>query len=529
MTSTTERVVAEPSWPARAALAAAPWPYVERRTLTRPEGHTTSAPPTSAKRDRPPQPALRGAGPDIQWRRRAIASVLVLDGFAGMLAAGLADLVRFQSSALVDSHYLLGVVVAPLLFCAAVALARGYEIRFLGSGPEEFRAILRAAVGIGLLAGLLSYSLRAELARGYLLLVCAIFTVLAVLGRCRYRRMLRRSRRAGRCLHDVVLVGHDALVVDLIQQVRREQDGGLRVVGSCVPGGSSAAVEALGVPVLGDLQSVPAMVRRYAVDTVAVTSCAEMHGPALRRLAWELEGADVDLVVAPGLVEVAGPRLHIRPLCGLPLLHVEQPELGGSRRLVKEAMDRGVSLLALLLLCPALLAIALAIKVTSPGSVLFSQTRVGRSGREFRIWKFRSMRSDAEQELLDLSDQNTHGDEVLFKIRRDPRVTGVGRWLRRFSLDELPQLFNVLRGDMSLVGPRPPLTGEVARYGDDVHRRLLVKPGLTGLWQINGRSDLSWDESIRLDLRYVENWSLSLDLLILWKTFAAVVGGHGAY
>jgi exopolysaccharide biosynthesis polyprenyl glycosylphosphotransferase len=226
---------------------------------------------------------------------------------------------------------------------------------------------------------------------------------------------------------------------------------------------------------------------------------------------------------------VAGPRLHIRPLCGLPLLHVEQPDLDGGRRLVKTAMDRIGSLLALLLLSPALIGIAIAVKATSRGSVLFAQTRVGRSGREFQMWKFRSMESDAEQRLSELTAQNRHGDEVLFKIARDPRVTPVGRWLRRFSLDELPQLVNVLRGEMSLVGPRPPLPGEVARYGSDVHRRLLVRPGLTGLWQINGRSDLSWDESIRLDLRYVENWSLSMDLLILWRTLAAVVTGQGAY
>jgi exopolysaccharide biosynthesis polyprenyl glycosylphosphotransferase len=254
-----------------------------------------------------------------------------------------------------------------------------------------------------------------------------------------------------------------------------------------------------------------------------------MGGPALRRLAWDLEGTGVDLVVSPGLVEVAGPRLHIRPLCGLPLLHVEQPELSGFRHLVKAALDRFGSLFGLVVLSPFLLVVALVVRTSTPGPVLFTQLRVGKDGREFRIWKFRTMHVDAEQRRAEVAADNVHGDEVLFKIPRDPRVTPVGRWLRRFSLDELPQLANVLLGQMSLVGPRPPLPSEVARYGHGVHRRLLVKPGLTGLWQIRGRSDLSWDESIRLDLRYVENWSLALDLMIIWKTFAAVLGGRGAY
>jgi exopolysaccharide biosynthesis polyprenyl glycosylphosphotransferase len=281
--------------------------------------------------------------------------------------------------------------------------------------------------------------------------------------------------------------------------------------------------------VLGDLNQASVIVRRCGVHTVAVTACAEMSGPALRRLAWELEGSGVDLVVAPGLVDVAGPRLRIRPLCGLPLLHVEEPELVGARRLVKAALDRVGASVALVALAPIMLGLALAVRSTSPGPVLFRQARVGKDGREFSLWKFRTMFVDAEQRLYDLRRSNVHGDEVLFKMRNDPRVTPLGRRLRRFSLDELPQLVNVLRGHMSLVGPRPPLPREVARYGQGVHRRLLVKPGLTGLWQIHGRADLSWDESIRLDLRYVENWSLSLDIMILWKTLAAVVSGRGAY
>ncbi len=234
-------------------------------------------------------------------------------------------------------------------------------------------------------------------------------------------------------------------------------------------------------------------------------------------------------MVAPALTDIAGPRIHIRPVAGLPLLHIEEPELSGGRRLVKAMFDRTVGLLAVLALLPALLFIGIAVRLTSPGPALFRQTRIGRGGRPFTIYKFRSMHVDAETRLQALLEYNDRSEGVLFKIRRDPRVTGIGTVLRRYSLDELPQLLNIVKGDMSLVGPRPPLPSEVEQYEMDVHRRLLVKPGLTGLWQVSGRSDLSWDEAVRLDLHYVENWSLILDFMILWRTVAAVVKGRGAY
>jgi exopolysaccharide biosynthesis polyprenyl glycosylphosphotransferase len=259
-----------------------------------------------------------------------------------------------------------------------------------------------------------------------------------------------------------------------------------------------------------------------------VTTASETAADYLRRLSWQLEGTGVDLLVAPGLVEVARPRLHIRPLDGLPLLAVEQPRFTGWPRLMKGLLDRAGAALAILLLAPVLLALAVAVRMSGPGPVFFRQQRIGQGGRPFRMIKFRSMVPDAERHLELLREANV-SDGLLFKIREDPRVTPVGRWLRRYSLDELPQLFNVLGGSMSLVGPRPPLPEEVARYDSSVSRRLLVKPGLTGLWQISGRSDLPWEETVRLDLRYVENWSLALDALIIWKTGRAVLTGSGAY
>jgi exopolysaccharide biosynthesis polyprenyl glycosylphosphotransferase len=292
--------------------------------------------------------------------------------------------------------------------------------------------------------------------------------------------------------------------------------------------GDDAVTEVEGVPVAGDFTQVAAVVERIHACTVAVLACPELDGVALRRLAWQLEKDAVDLVVAPALMEVAGPRTSIRPVAGLPLLHVEHPELSGGRRLAKSAFDRVGAGLALIFLWPVLACIAVAIRLDSKGPALFRQVRVGRDGREFTVLKFRTMVPDAERRKAALVQYNDH-DGVLFKIRNDPRITRTGGWLRRYSLDELPQLINVLRGDMSLVGPRPPLPEEVAQYGDDVRRRLVVRPGMTGLWQVSGRSDLSWEESVRLDLRYVENWSLTLDLMILWKTWSAVARGSGAY
>jgi len=286
--------------------------------------------------------------------------------------------------------------------------------------------------------------------------------------------------------------------------------------------------EVAGVPLYGGLDDVPAAVRAFGADTVAVLACPEMDGIRLRSLAWELEKTGTDLCVSPALLDVAGPRTTIRQTAGLTLLHVDHPQLSGFRVFVKDLFDRSVAAAALILLSPLLILLAVAIRLHDRGPALFTQVRVGKDGHMFRIYKFRTMVVDAEKRRNQLLESNDT-DGVLFKLRNDPRVTAVGAHLRRWSIDELPQLFNVLLGQMSLVGPRPALPDEAARYAEHVRRRLVVKPGLTGLWQVNGRSDLNWEESVRLDLRYVENWSFVLDLQILWKTISVMVRGSGAY
>jgi exopolysaccharide biosynthesis polyprenyl glycosylphosphotransferase len=322
-------------------------------------------------------------------------------------------------------------------------------------------------------------------------------------------------------------VGHELAVADLVTELGRDGYHGLNVVGACVvqPGELD---ELAGVPVYGGLDDITAAVKAFGADTVAVTACPEMNGVRLRGLAWELEKTGTDLCVSPALLDVAGPRTTIRPTAGLTLLHVDHPQLTGIRLVIKDLFDRCAAAAALVMLAPVMALLAISIRLHDGGPALFTQVRIGKDGREFLIYKFRTMVVDAEKqqaELLTINDS----DGVLFKLRKDPRVTAVGAYLRRWSMDELPQLFNVFLGDMSLVGPRPAVPDEVAKYAEHVRRRLVVKPGLTGLWQVNGRSDLSWDESVRLDLRYAENWSFALDLQILWKTISALVKGAGAY
>nr|WP_230984919.1 sugar transferase [Microbispora oryzae] len=442
-----------------------------------------------------------------------------------LLAGAVAVVVRFGEVTPYTTPYVAASAVLPVVWVAALGLNRAYEARLIGVGQEEFRRIAQCA--FTLLAGvaIAAYVTRTDLARGYVVITLPLTGALTLGVRYGLRRRLHRRRASrGECMRRVVAVGHRRAVADLVTRFRRERYHGMEVVAACLPGHGEGAIA--DVPVLGDFTDVALVVEQVRADTVAVLACPELDGPALRRLAWRLERSRTDLVVAPALMEVAGPRTAIRPVAGLPLLHVEHPELTGVRRLMKNAFDRIVAAVVLVALAPLLAVLAAAVRAGGPGPVLFRQTRVGRDGAEFTILKFRTMGQDAERRKIELASD---ADGMLFKIRCDPRVTPLGARLRRYSLDELPQLINVLRGDMSLVGPRPPLPEEVARYGDDVRRRLVVRPGMTGLWQVNGRSDLSWEESVRLDLRYVENWSLMLDLQILWKTWSAVMSGAGAY
>jgi exopolysaccharide biosynthesis polyprenyl glycosylphosphotransferase len=415
----------------------------------------------------------------------------------------------------------------PVIWIVWVAMLGGYDARYIGLGSEEFRRIINSAVSLTAAIAIVSYAFKANLARGYILIALPVLTILDLLARYGMRKRLHRHRSQGRYMRRVTAVGHAAAIADLITQLRQDSFHGLEVVAACLPGGTGTT-EIEHVPVVGTFDDAAKVASDIGADTVAVLACPEMDGRTLRRLAWELEKDGTDLCVAPALMDVAGPRTTIRPVAGLPLLHVDHAELTGAKRAIKSFFDKAIATAALCIFSPLLALISITILLHDGSPVLFAQTRIGKHGLPFTVLKFRTMVRDAEERKEQLAALN-EGDGLLFKMRRDPRVTTIGLWLRRYSLDEFPQLFNVVLGEMSLVGPRPPLPTEAARYGDDVRRRLVVRPGMTGLWQISGRSDLSREDAVRLDLRYVENWSLALDLQILWKTCAAVVKGRGAY
>jgi exopolysaccharide biosynthesis polyprenyl glycosylphosphotransferase len=397
----------------------------------------------------------------------------------------------------------MGATVLVLTACA-LSVARAWDPLVLGHGSAEFSRLLRGFLGAAVVVALGSLASLLPAGRPWVFGVLPIAGALATFGRLGLRRELHRRRRAGAAMARVLAVGTEDAVATLVAQTRRAPYEGWTITGVCTPTGRGEGGRALvaDVPVIGDLDSVAALARSRRFDTVSVAQAPGITPRRLQQLAWDLEDTQTELVVEPGLMEIAGPRLHVDSLDGLPLLWLTRPTFTGASRLLKGLLDRLAALLLLVVTAPLLIAIAIALALDG-GPIVVRQVRVGVGGREFKMIKFRST------------------------VRVDNRITRMGQVLRRFSLDELPQLFNVLGGSMSLVGPRPPLPAEVAEYAAEGRRRLLVKPGMTGLWEVSGRSDLTWDEALRTDLRYVENWTLALDARILVKTLRAVLRGRG--
>jgi exopolysaccharide biosynthesis polyprenyl glycosylphosphotransferase len=490
---------------------------------------TDSAVETDGRMPADRKAAVRGAR---SWTSAYLRRAALADGTCALAAGAVAARVRFGGPAYLPLTYVSLTCGLPFVWWMSVLLAGGYDTRFIGLGSDEYRRILSAAVNLAAGLAVFSYAAKLDLARGYIAIALPSATAMDLTARYLLRKRLHRRRVRGWCVRRVVAVGHAAAVSRLVTVLRRDTNHGLAVVAACLvdapEGAGPDGAPDVPVPVAGGLCGVAAAVGRFGADTVAVLACPEIDGSRLRELAWELEKTDTDLFVAPALLDVAGPRTTLRPVAGLPLLHVDHPELAGAKQAVKSVFDKTCAALALLLSAPLFAVIAISIRLADHGPVFFRQTRIGKDGQGFTLYKFRTMVPGAEQRKSQLAAHN-EADGVLFKIRRDPRVTRPGAWLRRWSLDELPQLINVLIGDMSLVGPRPALPEEVACYGGHMRRRLVVKPGMTGLWQVSGRSSLPWEEAERLDLRYVENWSLGLDLQILWKTGSAVIRGSGAY
>jgi len=469
-----------------------------------------------------------------RWHRPYAAILLLLDAGAVALAsltarAGLdPDKITAGFHGQPGLFNLMAFAVMPAAWLLVLWGHGAYDRRYLGSGTDEFKRVVRGSWTVVAIVAFAAFAFKVDVSR--------TSVGVALVGGLVYVLVLRYIARKGLAFartrfhlatHRMLLIGTLQEALEVHAAIARDPAAGLVPVGIHLTEGYAPQPSIVTpVPVHAG-RDILSLVRELNADTIAVCGSASAEPVELRRLAWQLEGTGIDLAVAPQLTDIAGPRVHIRPIEGIPLLYVEEPKLSGVGWLFKNVLDRVLALIGLLLVLPLFPFVALAIKLSDPGPIFFRQPRIGREGKMFRVWKLRTMYIDAEERLATLHDQN-ESDGLLFKMKNDPRIFRVGKWLRATSIDELPQILNVLMGEMSLVGPRP-LPAEDGDFLGDVRRRLLVRPGITGLWQVSGRSELSWDDAVRLDLYYVDNWSLVLDLHTMWRTIGVVAFRKGAY
>lgn len=481
------------------------------------------------------QPSPRSAG--MSWSARYAATLRISDALVSIIVVAVAYLLRFGIAALEDSSklteigYLWVGLAIVVLWNVDLAYCRSRDRREFGAGVTEYRRVVQATLRTFGSMAIILLVFQVDVSRGFFAAALPLGIVLIVGERWLWRRWLGRQRSAGKSLSNVVVLGNPQDVEYVIGQLRDNLSAGYKVAGAALTTlqpDMALLAPWYGVPVLSTAADIADVVAQTGAEAVVVAGALPGGPKAIQELGWRLEDMATELVLSSSLTNVAGPRVHFRPMEGLPLMHVELPQYSGGKHVFKRVMDVALAATAMAVLLPVFLVLALIVRLDSPGPILFHQERVGRNGEKFKMLKFRSMVVDAEAKLDSLQSSN-EGAGFLFKMANDPRITRCGRWMRRFSFDELPQLWNVVQGQMSLVGPRPPLVREVAEYQQPVHRRLLIKPGITGLWQVSGRSDLDWDEAVRLDLYYVENWSLTVDIVILWRTFKAVVAPTGAY
>lgn len=491
-----------------------------------------------------PSAPITGTALDIRrrWERRYRRRLQWTD-FAVVLVATLAPraLLFFPIPLLPLAEaveILTGAFALPLLVATcwliALTLFRSREAAVFGSGTTEYARVLGAT---GLAFGALAAAfvvVQADGLRLQLLVSLPLGLFLLLLGRWGWRRWLLHERLFGHYVSRTLVVGELRDVEYVIETLHRDGQRAHLVVGAVLAGDrdarhhTSLEVDGRPYPLVGSPQTAARTAAELAADTIIVVSQDDADPYYVKRLSWELEGTAAELILGSRLADVAGPRISLRPVDGLPLIQVRIPTFDGGQFVFKRALDIVVALIGLMAVALITVPLAILIPLDSRGPLFYRQERIGRDGKSFRMVKFRTMRVGADAEIAALVHAND-GAGPLFKMREDPRVTRVGRVLRRLSLDELPQFWNVLKGDMSAVGPRPPLPEEVVTYSGVVSRRLYIKPGITGLWQISGRSDLTWDESVRLDLRYVENWSLLSDLIIMWRTVRVMFFARGAY
>ncbi|WP_426184785.1 sugar transferase [Microbacterium sp. TWP3-1-2b2] len=494
------------------AVLSAPVPRVRVETIT------ASMPRISATLER-----------RLHWERAHRVRLGATDATVIAIATGVAAAFQLHLGEPPMNVAMRCVLLATVWFATLLVMRTSVTALF-GSSTAEYRGIAHASgLAIGMMA-FVAVLLDWDSMRITVLITLPMGLLGLLMSRWSWRRWLSNQRRHGRFTSRTLVVGNRDEVEYVARALHPSATGGYQVVGATLLDGNARELQLdhSSVPVLGNYDTVAQVAIELNADTIIVAGRPERDPDFVKRLSWELEGTAAELVLSNRLADVAGPRLSFVPVDGLPLIKVQIPTYEGAKHLLKRALDVVVSAIALVPIIVMTPALALLIKLDSPGPVFFFQERVGRDGKPFQIVKFRSMHADAEQKLAALKAQHD-GAGLLFKLKDDPRITRVGKVLRKLSFDELPQFWNVLLGDMSVVGPRPPLPSEVSDYDGTVSRRLYIKPGITGLWQVSGRSDLSWDESIRLDLRYVENWSVITDLQIMWRTARVMITPKGAY
>ncbi len=438
--------------------------------------------------------------------------------------------VDFESLDLRISFYQLALIVVPL-WLVAFAFGGLYDLDRLNRGlPGVGRIVLAASLGV---AGLILVMYGAKLpglSRAWTLILWSVSMMTVIAGRMLVNVVITVRHRRGLDLRSALVVGSNAESADIIRVIRANQAAGLVPIG-CVASSQAQRLEldycSGDVPVLGAARELTDIVRDSGAHVVVIAASAFDHD-VLARILAELRDVDVDVHLSSGLFEVLSSRVLVTEIAGVPVITIRGLSLSRSNLFVKRLFDLVVATTIVVIGSPVWLLIAAAIKFTSHGPVFYSQTRLGRDGEPFGMLKFRSMYVDAEARLAEVRGAN-EATGPLFKMRNDPRVTKVGRLMRKYSIDEFPQLINVLRGEMSLVGPRPPLPHESEHYSVRDWRRLEVVPGMTGLWQVSGRSGLTFDEMVSLDIFYIENWSVALDMTLIIRTIPAVVFARGAY
>lgn len=478
----------------------------------------------------------RRTGQSQDWMKRYPRRLAIIDCIVVLWATSGAFLVRFgladdPSAEPLETYAILTVAVS-FIWWIMLGAWDSRTPRVLGSGAEEYKRVFSASLWLFGLIAILSYAFRYDTPRGYVGLALPAGLLGLLISRWMVRQFLSSERRRGLSSSRILIIGGNTAVDHLASSFRKTPLAGYMPVGAFITSGHAGNFRHNpDLPVVGsgaEVDRILDAIDKVQADSVAISAGSSLEPQMLRRLGWALAARNTRLILAPALTDVAGPRIHTQPVAGLPLVHVSTPKLTGGSRALKRLFDVVGSGTLLLVLLPLMAVIALLVKFSSPGPVFYTQERIGVGGASFKMIKFRSMIANADAHLQSLLIQQGSSNTPLFKVKNDPRITGVGNILRRYSLDELPQLLNVLMGSMSLVGPRPQRESEVALYDDAARRRLYVSPGMSGLWQVSGRSNLTWEESIELDLYYVENWSLMQDLVILFKTFKAVVASEGA-